>query len=110
MVWIMVPAGDPTEQTIDALAELLERGRHDRRRRQHQLARRRARAPRELDEQGIHYVDVGTSGGVWGLEVGYCMMVGGHEESVAAARADPRRARPARRLAPLRRRRRRATS
>ena len=36
----------------------------------------------ELDAQGIHYVDVGTSGGVWGLEVGYCMMVGGHEESV----------------------------
>ena len=35
-----------------------------------------------LDERGIHYVDVGTSGGVWGLEVGYCMMVGGHEESV----------------------------
>ena len=44
MVWIMVPAGDPTEQTVDELAELLERGRHDRRRRQHQLARRRARA------------------------------------------------------------------
>ena len=36
----------------------------------------------ELDARGIHYVDVGTSGGVWGLEVGYCMMVGGHEESV----------------------------
>jgi 6-phosphogluconate dehydrogenase len=36
----------------------------------------------ELDEVGIHYIDVGTSGGVWGLEVGYCMMVGGHEESV----------------------------
>jgi 6-phosphogluconate dehydrogenase len=35
-----------------------------------------------LDERGIHYVDVGTSGGVWGLEVGYCMMVGGHAESV----------------------------
>ena len=36
----------------------------------------------ELDAKGIHYIDVGTSGGVWGLEVGYCMMVGGHEESV----------------------------
>jgi 6-phosphogluconate dehydrogenase len=35
-----------------------------------------------LAEQGIHYVDVGTSGGVWGIDVGYCMMVGGHEESV----------------------------
>ena len=64
-------------------------------------------APPSSTQRGIHYVDVGTSGGVWGLEVGYCMMVGGHEESVAAARADPRRARPARRLAPLRRRRRR---
>src|SRR5215217_7567843 len=36
----------------------------------------------KLDAPGIHYVDVGTSGGVWGLEIGYCMMVGGHEESV----------------------------
>jgi 6-phosphogluconate dehydrogenase len=36
----------------------------------------------ELDATGVHYVDVGVSGGVWGLEVGYCMMVGGHEESV----------------------------
>ena len=36
----------------------------------------------ELDAQGIHYVDVGTSGGVWGLEIGYCMMVGGHQASV----------------------------
>ena len=39
-------------------------------------------APASSTEQGIHYVDVGTSGGVWGLEVGYCMMVGGHQESV----------------------------
>jgi 6-phosphogluconate dehydrogenase len=80
-VWLMVPAGDPTQQTIDELAGLLESGDtivdggntnwHD--------DVRRASA---LDEQGIHYIDVGTSGGVWGLEVGYCMMVGGHEESV----------------------------
>ena len=107
MVWIMVPAGNPTQATIDQLAELLEEGDtivdggntkwHD------DVARAAA-----LDKQGIRYVDVGTSGGVWGLEVGYCMMVGGHEESVEAARADPRRARPARRLAPLRRRGRRA--
>jgi 6-phosphogluconate dehydrogenase len=80
-VWVMVPAGDPTEQTVTELSELLESGDtivdggntnwHD--------DVRRAAA---LDEKGIHYVDVGTSGGVWGLEVGYCMMVGGHEESV----------------------------
>ena len=44
---------------------------------------------------GIHYVDVGTSGGVWGLEVGYCMMVGGDDEAVERLAPDPRRARPA---------------
>ena len=81
MVWLMVPAGDPTEQTVNALAGLLQPGDtivdggntnwHDDVRRAATLA-----------EQEIHYVDVGTSGGVWGLEVGYCMMVGGHEESV----------------------------
>jgi 6-phosphogluconate dehydrogenase len=81
MVWLMIPAGDPTEQTVTELSEMLEAGDtivdggntnwHD--------DVRRAAA---LDEKGIHYVDVGTSGGVWGLEVGYCMMVGGHEESV----------------------------
>jgi 6-phosphogluconate dehydrogenase len=81
MIWLMIPAGDPTEQTVTELSELLESGDtivdggntnwHD--------DVRRAAA---LDEKGIHYVDVGTSGGVWGLEVGYCMMVGGHEQSV----------------------------
>jgi 6-phosphogluconate dehydrogenase len=81
LVWIMVPAGDPTEKTIDALAGLLDEGDtivdggntnwHD--------DVRRATA---LSERGLRYVDVGVSGGVWGLEVGYCMMVGGHPESV----------------------------
>jgi 6-phosphogluconate dehydrogenase len=81
LVWIMVPAGPPTQQTVDRLADLLEEGDavvdggntnwHD--------DQRRAAA---LSERGIHYVDVGTSGGIWGLEVGYCMMVGGHQESV----------------------------
>lgn len=81
LVWLMVPAGDPTQQTVDALAGLLEPGDtivdggnsnwHD--------DVRRASA---LDARGIHYIDVGVSGGVWGLEVGYCMMVGGYEESV----------------------------
>ncbi len=80
-VWVMVPAGDPTEQTVLTLADLFDEGDtvvdggntnwHD--------DVRRAAA---LDERGIHYIDVGTSGGVWGLEVGYCMMVGGHAESV----------------------------
>jgi 6-phosphogluconate dehydrogenase len=81
LVWIMVPSGAPTQQTIDTLAGLLDAGDaivdggntnwHD--------DQRRAAA---LDAQGIHYIDVGTSGGVWGLDVGYCMMVGGHAESV----------------------------
>src|SRR3954452_15021703 len=81
MIWLRIPAGDPTQSTIDQLVDLLEPGDtiidggnsnwHD--------DVRRAAA---LDEQGIHYIDVGVSGGVWGLEVGYCMMVGGHEESV----------------------------
>jgi 6-phosphogluconate dehydrogenase len=79
--WIMIPAGDPTEQTVQALAGLLDEGDTvidggnsrwtDDKRRSEQLA-----------EQGIHYVDVGVSGGVWGLEVGYCMMVGGPDEAV----------------------------
>jgi len=80
-VWVMVPAGQPTEQTVGALAELLEPGDlivdggnsnfHDDIRRGGELASR-----------NIHYVDVGVSGGVWGLEVGYCMMVGGPDEGV----------------------------
>jgi 6-phosphogluconate dehydrogenase len=81
MVWVMVPAGDPTQQTVDRLGELLEAGDvvidggntnwHD-----------DVRRASELDAKGIRYIDVGTSGGVWGLQVGYCMMVGGHDESV----------------------------
>src|SRR5215217_4946725 len=80
-VWIMVPAGDPTEKTVKALSALLDEGDtiidggnsrwSDDKRRQQQLR-----------DQGIHYVDVGVSGGVWGLEVGYCMMVGGDDEAV----------------------------
>ena len=80
-VWVMVPAGDPTEQTVAQLGELLSEGDlvidggntnwHDDQRRSAMLA-----------ERGIDYVDVGTSGGVWGLEVGYCMMVGGGQAAV----------------------------
>jgi 6-phosphogluconate dehydrogenase len=80
-VWIMVPAGDPTEQTVQTLAGLLSEGDmiidggnsrwSDDKRRAEQLA-----------PTGIQYVDAGVSGGVWGLEVGYCMMVGGPEDAV----------------------------
>ena len=76
IVWIMVPAGDPTQQTVDKLAKLLDKGdtivdggnskwTDDKRR------------SKELTRLGIRYVDVGVSGGVWGIDVGYCMMVGG---------------------------------
>jgi 6-phosphogluconate dehydrogenase len=84
--WVMVPAGEPTDKTVMALAELFDPGdiiidggnsyfKDDLRR------------ERQLAEKGIHYVDVGTSGGVWGLERGYCMMIGGPQEAVE--RLDP---------------------
>jgi 6-phosphogluconate dehydrogenase len=80
--WIMVPAGDATEQTVGTLGELLQAGdilidggnsffKDD-------VRRAKMLAPR-----GIRYVDVGTSGGVWGLERGYCMMIGGPPDAVA---------------------------
>jgi 6-phosphogluconate dehydrogenase len=79
--WVMVPAGDPTEQTVMALGQKFEPGdiiidggnsyfKDDVRRSQ------------KLKDRGIHYIDVGTSGGVWGLERGYCMMIGGPKEAV----------------------------
>ena len=78
-VWVMVPAGDPTASTITALADLLSPGDvvidggntnfHDDLRRAESLGAR-----------DIHYVDAGTSGGVWGLKEGYCLMVGGEED------------------------------
>jgi 6-phosphogluconate dehydrogenase len=80
-VWIMVPAGDPTQQTVDTLAGLLESGDTiidgGNSRWTDDKARAEALAPK-----GINYVDVGTSGGVWGLQVGYCMMVGGPDDAV----------------------------
>jgi len=81
MVWIMVPAGKPTQDTVDKLASLLDRGDMiiDGGNSKWTDDRDRAAA---LRTQGLHYVDVGTSGGVWGLEVGYCMMVGGPAQAV----------------------------
>jgi 6-phosphogluconate dehydrogenase len=82
VVWVMVPAGDPTEQTVQALCELLEAGDTivDGGNTRWSDDKRRAAL---LEPKGISYVDVGTSGGVWGLQVGYCMMVGGPDEAVA---------------------------
>ena len=82
MVWVMVPAGDPTEQTVNQLADLMDEGDtviDGGNTNWHDDIRRAA----GLTERGLRYVDVGVSGGVWGLEVGYCMMVGGHPESVS---------------------------
>jgi 6-phosphogluconate dehydrogenase len=81
IAWLMVPAGAPTEQTVDALAQRIQAGdilidggnsyfKDD------------VRRAAKLKEKGIHYVDVGTSGGVWGLERGYCMMIGGPKNIV----------------------------
>ena len=79
--WVMVPAGNPTEQTVMSLGQKFESGdiiidggnsyfKDDVRRSQ------------KLKERGIHYIDVGTSGGVWGIDRGYCMMIGGPKEAV----------------------------
>jgi len=78
-VWVMVPAGEPTETTINQLAELLEpddtiidggnSNFYDDVRRAGELAKKK-----------LHLVDAGTSGGIWGLKVGYCLMIGGEQE------------------------------
>jgi 6-phosphogluconate dehydrogenase len=85
-VWVMLPAGAPTEETIDVLAQLLEPDDViiDGGNTFYKDDVRRAQA---LAAKGLHYVDVGTSGGVWGLERGYCMMIGGEAEVVN--RLDP---------------------
>jgi 6-phosphogluconate dehydrogenase len=80
-VWLMVPAGGPTQQTIEQLWDLLDEddlivdGGNSK------WSDSRANGIASA-ERGIEFVDVGTSGGVWGLEVGYCMMVGGTEDAV----------------------------
>lgn len=81
IVWVMVPSGPPTENTIRTLGELLEPddvivdGGNTQ---FHDDVRRAA----TLKDKRIHYVDAGTSGGIWGLEVGYCLMVGGDHDVV----------------------------
>ena len=81
IAWLMVPAGGPTEQTVQTLAQkfqagdiLIDGG--------NSYFKDDVRRSKELKDKGIHYVDVGTSGGVWGLERGYCMMLGGPKEVV----------------------------
>ncbi len=85
-VWIMVPCGDPTEQTVLELAKYLQPGDTiiDGGNSYYKDDVRRAKL---LRDKQINYVDVGTSGGVWGLERGYCLMIGGPKETVQ--RLDP---------------------
>jgi len=80
-VWVMVPAGEPTESTIQALADILERGDTivDGGNTKWKDDVRRGAA---LAGRGLSYVDVGTSGGIWGLQNGYCLMVGGDKAAV----------------------------
>src|ERR1700720_1583056 len=85
-IWIMVPAGGPTEQTVQKLAEqmqardvIIDGG--------NSYFKDDVRRSTQLKSKGIDYVDVGTSGGVWGLERGYCMMIGGPNKTVQ--RIDP---------------------
>ena len=80
-IWVMVPSGDPTEQSVNQLAELLSEGDIiiDGGNSNYKDSMRRAET---LMAKGIHFVDVGTSGGVWGLAEGYSMMVGGSDEAV----------------------------
>lgn len=81
VVWCMVPAGELTEQTVNSLSELLDKddividGGNS-------LYKDDVRRSAALAEKGINYVDVGTSGGVWGVERGYCLMIGGSDETV----------------------------
>ncbi len=77
-IWVMVPSGDPTEETIDALSLLLAEGDVliDGGNSLYKDSMRRAKW---LKAKGISFLDAGTSGGIWGLQVGYCLMIGGEE-------------------------------
>jgi 6-phosphogluconate dehydrogenase len=80
-VWLMIPAGDPTEQAVKTLTGLLERGDIivDGGNSNFRDSQRRSALAREHE---IGYVDAGVSGGIWGLENGYCLMVGGERDDV----------------------------
>src|SRR6202051_3851352 len=84
--WIMLPAGKITEATVDALKKpmqtgdvIIDGG--------HRFWQDDVRRGKALKEPGIHYLDVGTSGGVWGIDRGYCMMIGG--DKAVVDRLDP---------------------
>jgi 6-phosphogluconate dehydrogenase len=85
-VWVMVPAGEPTEGTIRELAGLLQAddviidGGNS-------YYKDDARRAEELKPKRLHYIDAGTSGGIWGLKIGYCLMVGG--DAAVVKRLEP---------------------
>ena len=81
-VWIMVPAGNPTEETVQKLVEILEPGDFliDGGNSNFKDSMRRAAL---AGKRGVRFVDVGVSGGVWGLENGYSMMIGGDEQAIS---------------------------
>lgn len=80
-IWLMLPAGDITQQHIDQLSDLLNKGDIliDGANSFYKDSMRRAK---QLNELGIHFIDAGVSGGVWGLENGYALMVGGDSDPV----------------------------
>lgn len=82
VAWVMVPSGDPTRSTVEALGRMFEAGDTivDGGNSNYKEAQRAAAV---LRERGINMVDAGVSGGVWGLKNGYCLMVGGQPEAVA---------------------------
>jgi len=80
-LWVMVPSGAPTEETVRAVAALLQAGDviiDGGNTKFHDDVLRAA----ELKKKSIHYIDAGTSGGVWGLKLGYCLMIGGEKDVV----------------------------
>src|SRR5262249_8036742 len=81
IVWVMLPAGEITEETISALSHVMQKGDIiiDGGNTMYKDDIRRAKA---LQKKGIAYIDIGTSGGVWGLQRGYCMMIGGDAKAV----------------------------
>jgi 6-phosphogluconate dehydrogenase len=80
VIWVMVPAGAPVESTIDALAPALSKGDIiiDGGNSNFKDSMRRAA---RLKEQGLEFIDAGTSGGIWGLTIGYCLMIGASREA-----------------------------
>lgn len=83
VTWVMVPAGEETQKVVNGLSSILDRndviidGGNS-------YFKDAVRRSKELAPRGIHFVDIGTSGGIWGIDRGYCLMVGGEQEAVTA--------------------------